>query len=655
MSLIVASGLEKRYGDQIVFDQLDFRIEQKDRIGLVGPNGSGKSSLLRIMARQDEMFEGRLQSRQGLTLGYLEQEPLGADRRTVFALLDTAFADVHALGRELDQLTLAIETCADEGQRQALITRYGRMQEEYQERGGYDTDRSIEETLVNLRIPRQAWQEPVARLSGGQRTRVHLGYLILQRPQLLLLDEPTNYLDVASMPWLERTLQNWPGSIVLVSHDGHFLDRVTNRIWEMNHHRLEIYRGSYAHYREQRAARKARQEKEYQAQQAYVAKTEEFVRRFKAGQRSKEARGRETRMRRHLERHGIDRPEKDKIWKLGFPCTRRSGEIVVRTSGLVVGYQVDRPVMQVPDLEIRRTATVAVLGPNGTGKSTLLRTIVGQIRALAGTVTLGANVRIGYFAQHQVKDDYATVDASRSPFDLIQDQKPLQDQEVRDHLGMFQLQGEDVFRPLSTLSGGQKSRLMFAKLALADTNFLILDEPMSHFDSFEVLQAALKQYAGTILMVTHDRTLVDALATELWFVAAEDDGPAQLVVRHETWQAYQQRVADGFTDWDDAQGSGGGLPKAGDPATPDPDSRQEMTRPSAHQIQRLEKEIEKLEQKVGQVLDRLAEASARNDSEAIRKLRKAHRFLQDQTDRKWDEWEMMHTAWENQDRAELLG
>ncbi len=654
MSLIVASDLEKRYGDQIVFQQLDFRIEGKDRIGLVGPNGSGKSSLLRIIARRDDMFAGQLHYSQNLTLGYLEQEPLGADRRTAFALLDTAFADIHALGQELERLALAIETCTEQRQQQALITEYGRRQEEYQERGGYDTERRIEETLLNLRLPRRAWREPIASLSGGQRTRVHLGYLLLQEPQLLLLDEPTNYLDATSMPWLERILRNWPGSLVVVSHDPAFLDRVTNRIWEMDHHRLDIYRGRYSQYREQRAARMARQEKEYEAQQAYVAKTEEFVRRFKAGQRSKEARGRETRMRRYLAQHGIDRPTRDRNWKLRFPCTWRSGDIVVRTSGLVVGYQASQPVLQVPALEIRRTATVAVLGANGTGKSSLLRTLVGQIQPLAGTVTLGANVRIGYFAQHQVKDDYATVDASKSPFDLIQDQKPLKDQEVRDHLAIFQLQGEDVFRPVSTLSGGQKSRLRFAQLALADTNFLILDEPMSHFDSFAVLQEALQQYAGTILLVTHDRALVEALATELWFVTAREDAPAQVIVRHETWQQYQQLAADGYPVWDGEQGALQSPAPDGLTAVAGPASPSGSMRPSASQVKSLEADIEQLEQKVGQILDRLAEASARNDGEAIRKLHKAHRFLQDQTDRKWDEWERLHTLWENQEHAASL-
>ncbi len=653
MSLVVASDLEKRYGDQIVFHQLDFRIEGNDRIGLVGPNGSGKSSLLRILAQRDVMYAGRMWSCQGLTLGYLEQEPLGADRRPVFALLNTAFDAVHTLGRQLEQLTQAIESCADSDQRQDLITEYGQRQMEYEERGGYDTERSIEEALRNLRIPQRAWHEPVAQLSGGQRTRVHLGYLLLQQPQLLLLDEPSNYVDAATMPWLERCLQNWPGSLVVVSHDPHFLDRVTTRVWELKHHRLEVYRGSYTEYRAQRAARIARQEKEYEAQQAYVAKTEDFVRRYKAGQRSREARGRETRMKRYLAQYGVAQPQQDKVWKLAFPSTKRSGDIVIRTASLTVGYHEDQPVLQVPDLEIRRTTRVALLGANGTGKSSLLRTLVGQIAPLTGAVTMGANVRIGYFAQHHVRDDYATMDASRTPFDIIQEQKRLLDQEVRDHLAIFQLQGEDVFRPVSTLSGGQKSRLMFARLALADTNFLILDEPSSHFDSLEVLQEALQQYAGTILLVTHNQVLVDALATQLWLIDTAPVGDhAQLTVRPETWHQYQRSLTHKRTNKDETQGAANnGQPSGMDSHT------NILDRPAVlrSRIQDLEEDIASLEQKVGQVLERLTTASARQDVEAIRKLRKVHKFLQDQADRKWDEWEVLQTTWENRQRAVSSG
>lgn len=632
MSVVVAAQLEKRYGDQLVFSQVAFRIEWGDCIGLVGPNGSGKSTLMRIIAGQDDLYGGQMSRSRRLTIGCLEQEPLGSDRRTVLALLDSAFADLHALGHALEELAVDIEACPDERERQALLDTYGRRQAEFEHRGGYDTERRLQETLRHLRIPEQVWHAPVSSLSGGQRTRLHLGFLILSRPQLLLLDEPTNYLDAVSMPWLVQVLAAWQGSLVIISHSHGFLDQVATRIWEMDHHTLTLYHGNHSHYRLQRAERRERQAREYRAQQEYIARTEDFIHRFKAGQRSKEARGRATRMKRFLAEHAVDRPQADRQLRLTFPATVRSGEIVMRTHNLAAGYTAGAPILTVPDLEVRRTARVALLGPNGTGKSTLLRTLVGQIRPLQGSVTLGANVRLGYFAQHQVRDDYAVLDAGRSAFDLVQARSRLLDQETRDHLARFQLAADDVFRPIATLSGGQKSRLMFALLALQDTNFLVLDEPMSHFDSAGVLQEALRQYAGTILFVTHDQALVEALATQLWFVVPEaEDGPARLMIRTESWQDHARDREDGMDREPDDPGA---------LATRENGRRGPVSsaRARATREKELEAEIQDIEQKIGVVVERLSQASVRSDAETIRKMRKVHRFLEEQADQRWDEW-----------------
>ena len=643
MSIIVATNLEKRYGDQLVFGDLGLRVEWGDRIGLVGPNGSGKSSLIRIIAGQDDMYAGDLYRSQGLTIGCLEQEPLGADRRTVRNLLDAAFADLHRMATRLEELTEKLARPAADADHRRWLEEYGRLQAEYEAQGGYDIGRSVEEVLRHLWIAESAWDRPVSSLSGGQRTRVHLGFLLLSRPQLLLLDEPTNHLDRASMPWLAQTLQAWEGSVVMVSHDGRFLDRVVTAIWEMDRHRLDHYRGDYSHYQAQRAERRERQSREWQAQQEYVARTEDFIRRFKAGQRSREARGRETRMKRHLARHGVDRPQQDRELHLSFPSTYRSGDIVLRTAGLEVGYGADAPVLRVPDLEIRRRAKVAILGPNGSGKSTLLRTIVGQLEPIRGELELGTNVRIGYFAQHQVRDDYTTLDASKSPFDLIQDERPWKDGEVRNYLGRFQLTGEDVFRPLSTLSGGQKSRLMFALLAMRDTNFLVLDEPTSHFDSLDALRDSLARYEGTLLLVTHDRELVNALANQLWLVIPAADGaPSQLVIRRDETTRIDQVSEDAGRD--EVASPAPATAESNAPAT----AQRGESKSNRSRISRLEEEINALEHRIGMVLDRLTEASAKGAGDEIRKLRKVHRFLQEQSERRWDEWERLQIEQERQ-------
>ncbi len=631
MSVVVGRSLEKRYGDDLVFTGLDFAIGQGDRIGLVGPNGSGKSTLLRAIGGLDDYFDGQLTYSRQLTIGYLAQEPPGTIRLPVLDFLRSAFRELEELGRQLENLTIELETGTAGPRHEELLERYARVQAAFEARGGYTMDSRLEETLANLRIPESSWQSPVSALSGGQRTRLHLGHVLLEQPQLLLLDEPTNYLDETSLPWLIRTLKDWPGSVVVVSHSHAFLEQVPTRIWELDRHGLTQYKGNHAEYRQQRAARRERQAKEYATQQAFVAKTEEFIRRNKAGVLSRQARGRETRLARHLERHGVERVHADPALRFSFPSRVRSGDIVLRTYGLVVGYGPGKPILRVPDLELRRQTRVAVVGPNGAGKSTLLRTLVGHLEPVEGEFEMGASIRPGYFAQHHVRDEFSVLDPAQAPFDLIKDQMRLKDQDVRDHLGAFQLGGEDVFRPLGTLSGGQKSRLMFAHLALQDTNLLVLDEPLSHFDSHDALLTSLQGYGGTILVVSHDQRLVANLATQVWNITPGQEGQlSSLEVFNGSWSAWRTTRANGRRK---TRPDTTPIPRVqeADPAAPN----QSAKRQRAETERNLEREIALLDQKLEAVLERLNAASAAGDGEAIRKLQKAHRFLQDEADGKW--------------------
>lgn len=631
MSVVLGRSLEKRYGDDLVFTGLDFAIGQGDRIGLVGPNGSGKSSLLRAIGGLDDYFDGQLTYSRALTIGFLAQEPPGTIRLPVLDFLRSAFRELMELGRQLENLTAELETGVAGSRHEELLERYARVQAAFETRGGYTMDSRLEETLANLRIPESSWQSPVSDLSGGQRTRLHLGHVLLEQPRLLLLDEPTNYLDETSLPWLIRTLKNWSGSVVVVSHSYAFLEQVPTRIWELDRHGLTQYKGNHAAYRQQRAARRERQAKEYAAQQAFVAKTEEFIRRNKAGVLARQARGRETRMVRHLERHGVERVHADPALRFSFPSRVRSGDIVLRTYGLVVGYGFGKPILRVPDLELRRQTRVAVVGPNGAGKSTLLRTLVGHLEPVDGEFEMGASIRPGYFAQHHVRDDFSVLDPAQASFDLIKDQMRLKDQDVRDHLGAFQLSGEDVFRPLGTLSGGQKSRLMFAHLALQDTNLLVLDEPLSHFDSHDALLTSLQGYGGTILVVSHDQRLVSNLATQVWHITPGQEGQlSTLEVFHGSWSAWLNKRANGRRR----------APSDTTPVSRVQDTDTTASNQSARQQRveterNLEREIDLLDQKLEVVLERLNAASAAGDGEAIRKLQKAHRFLQDESDGKW--------------------
>ncbi len=636
MTIVVADQLEKRYGHDLVFHKVSFRVEWGDRIGLIGPNGSGKSTLLRIVAGQDDLFDGTVVRSQGLGSGYLLQELPGTERRSVRDFLNSAHAAVYRLETRLEEVAGQLAEAPPAARHAALLEEYGNLQAEMERRGGYDTERRTLEVLQGLRMPPQVWDEPVSSLSGGQRTRLHLGKLVLARPQLLLLDEPTNYLDAPSLPWLTGVLAKWPGSLILVSHDPDFMDQVVNRIWELQHQRLERYTGNHSSYRAQKAARDERQAKEFKAQAEYIAKTEDFIRRFKAGSLSKQARGRETRLKRYLDTQAIEKPLKAKTLSLRFPAATRSGEIVARFKGLAAGYDRQAPIVKVRELEIRRLERIALTGPNGTGKSTLLRTLVGQLPPLAGLLHIGANVRMGYFAQHQVDDDFAAMDPAKAPFDFVLDAKAMQDQEVRSHLGLFQLSGEDVFRPLGTLSGGQKSRLAFAMLALEETNFLVLDEPLSHFDSASALQEALRQYEGTILFVSHDPAFVDFLATAVWEIAPHGEGqPAVVDIRRDP--SCRDEISP------DAPGTGF-VPapfKARSGRRVSARLRKSRPSPGRERIQAREDglvaEIDDIEGRMSRIVAKLTAASTRGDAEAIRKLNKAHKYLQAQADQRWAE------------------
>ncbi|MGB9879833.1 MAG: ABC-F family ATP-binding cassette domain-containing protein, partial [Anaerolineae bacterium] len=354
------------------------------------------------------------------------------------------------------------------------------------------------------------FEQPVALLSGGQKTRAQLAKLLLSNPNLLLLDEPTNHLDLQATQWLEEYLSQWKGSLVVVAHDRYFLDKVANRVWEMSFGALEEYPGNYSHYMAVRAERYRQRQAEYEAQKEYIARAEEFIRRYKAGQRSREARSREKRLQ-HLER--LEQPRQQKTMKFALTSKVRGGNNVLTIQGLEVGY--DHPLIRCPDLLLLRRQRVALLGPNGCGKTTFLKTILGEVPPLAGEVKIGANVQVAYLAQgHENLHEENTV------LEEILRVKDLPVEMARGYLGRFLFSGDDVFKRIANLSGGERSRVALAMLALQGANFLLLDEPTNQLDipSQELLEQVLQNFEGTILFVSHDRYFIDALATQLWVV-----------------------------------------------------------------------------------------------------------------------------------------
>lgn len=537
MSLLVATGLSKAFGALDVFSGVDLRIEAGDRIGFVGANGAGKTTILRILAGVETSTGGDVARKRGLSIGYLPQDPPPPGEHTIHAAMLEVFAGLREQAAELTEMEHRLADAAARGRDgyDALLEAYGQAQTAFEVAGGYDYETRIRQVLGGLGFNEDEHDKPLAHLSGGERTRALLAQLLLRQPDLLLLDEPTNHLDLEAVEWLEETLLHWPGGLIVVAHDRYFLDKVANRIWDMNLGRVEIYRGNYSAFRTQKEMRLERQRREWETQQEFVAKTEEFIRRNLAGQRTKEAQGRRTRLERFLRDEAIDRPQEQKQLRLGLTTQLRSGDLVLATKDLAVGY--DRPLFYCPDAEIRRGDRVALIGPNGAGKTTLLKTILDHVPPLRGRVRFGASVQVGYLAQAQ-----AGLDPEETVLDAILDIQNLPLAQARNFLGQFLFAGDDVFRTIGTLSGGQRSRVALARLTLQGANFLLLDEPTNHLDldTQEILEAVLRQFPGTVLLVTHDRWMVQALATQVWRV----DGAELLVYKGNYAEYLKLRAAE---------------------------------------------------------------------------------------------------------------
>lgn len=512
MPILTASNLGKSYGAQDVFEGLSFAVHQKARIAMVGPNGSGKTTLLRLMAGLEAPTAGAVHRAKGSRIAYLPQQAnllLNEEISTLWDAMLEVFADLLDQAAELRRLEAAME---DPATREEASRRYGRALEAFERAGGYAYEYRIEQVLAGVGFDKQDYGRPVTRLSGGQKTRALLARLLLEEPDLLLLDEPTNHLDLEGLEWLEDYLKSWKSALVVVAHDRAFLDAVVEQVWDLQWGRLERYRGNYSAYVDQRAERAARQQAEYERQQEFIAKTEEFIRRNIAGQRSGEAKGRRKRLAR-LER--IEAPQEYRPPSISLADVTRSGDLVLGLYDLTVGYKPSDPLFTVGELELWRGQRVALLGPNGCGKTTLLRTILEQVPPLAGRVRVGASVQIGHFAQGQTE-----LAAEETVLDTILQASDLTTSEARTLLGGYRLSGDDVFKRVADLSGGEQARVAVAVLVLQGANFLLLDEPTNHLDipSQEVLEEALASFEGTLLMVTHDRYLIRRLTDSIWAI-----------------------------------------------------------------------------------------------------------------------------------------
>lgn len=528
MSILTASQVAKSFGPVEIFSGVSVEVPHKARIALVGPNGAGKTTLLNILVGLDTPSEGTVTIARGLRLGFLPQRPEMAGTHSLWDEQLTAFADLRRREAELTRLE---EMLADPASHDEALARYGPMQERFELDGGYTYDTRIRQVLQGVGFSADEYGKSLQKLSGGQKTRALLARLLLEAPDMLVLDEPTNHLDIYAVEWLENYLSGFPGAVLVVSHDRYFMDAVATTIWEMDFGSVDTYRGNYSHYLQQRSERHTLLIKEYEAQQEFIAKEEDYIRRNIAGQNTAQAKGRLKRLDRLKRDALVQRPQRQQKMHLRIRANLRSGDKVLMTRGLSVGYpDAHAPLFAAPDITLYRGETAALIGPNGAGKSTFLKTVLGQLAPLAGDTRLGAAVQIGYFAQA-----HESLDPKKSIIDEILAFKEMPMSEARNYLAQFLFQGDEVFRPIGSLSGGERGRVALAKLALSGANLLLLDEPTNHLDiaSQEILQDVLSDFGGTILLVSHDRYLVDALSTQIWAI-----NPGELVVFEGPYKEY---------------------------------------------------------------------------------------------------------------------
>jgi ATP-binding cassette subfamily F protein 3 len=523
MPLLSVTDISKSHADEEIFSGVTFAIEPNERVALIGRNGTGKTTLLRLIAGLDSPDRGRISLGGWARLAYLPQTPAGHSETPVMAHVLAGAVDVNALQariHDLEQRMAEPEVHHDPDLLQAIMDEYARAREHFEHAGGFTIETRAKMVLSGLGFREADYERPLGVLSGGWRVRAELARALLTEPDLLLLDEPTNHLDLAATEWLEDYLRAFAGACIVVSHDRYLLDAVTSRTLELEERHLEVYPGSYSAYVALKAERARLRLQTWERQQEEIAKLEDYIRRYRAGQRAAQAKSREKMLAR-VEADLVDAPRTQRALRMKMTPAPASGQRVARLKRVTKTFD-GRDVLSEVSLEIIRGERVGLLGPNGAGKSTLLRMIAGLEMPTAGVVSLGVGVRPRYFAQESTQ----ALDVERTVLDEVLGDRPMTPEQIRSYLGRFLFTGEDVFKRIGMLSGGERQRLLLATLLLDEPNLLLLDEPTNHLDiaSREALEAALREFPGTMIVATHDRYLLERLATRI--LTVEDQGVA---------------------------------------------------------------------------------------------------------------------------------
>jgi ATP-binding cassette subfamily F protein 3 len=536
MSLIRLDRVSKFYGANMVLDEVSWQIASDDRVGLIGNNGSGKTTLFRIACGEMSDYKGVVNRAKRARIGYLHQEPeFESSQKLREAIRTAAFEHIQEMEKQMEYLTDKMGEVKDDEEQADILDQFAHVQEKYEAHGGYDYEHRIDSVLGGMRFRPSDYDLPVGVLSGGQKGRAAIAKLLLEEPDLLLLDEPTNHLDLEATEWLEEFIKTeYHGSVVIVSHDRYFLDKVVTKIAEIQFGKIEEYRGNYSKYVSLKEEKLLSQQRLYEQQQEEIEHNEDFIRRYHAGQRSREARGR-MKMLDRMEL--IEKPKtENKRMKLAFTTDVRGGDDILQLRNVSKTYD-NKTLFRDLTLDLYRKDSLGIIGPNGVGKTTLLRMILGQETPTTGTVRVGYNLKLGYYDQQ-----LAGLNLENTLLDELWELRPKDNPgEVRSYLGRFLFSGDDVFKKIKDLSGGEQSRVALAKLLLNNSNFLILDEPTNHLDiaSKEVLEEALVEYPATMIIVSHDRYFLDKVVNKILFMERD-----KIWLWTGNYSAYQERLIE---------------------------------------------------------------------------------------------------------------
>ncbi|MBR9675326.1 ABC transporter ATP-binding protein [Bacillus cereus] len=638
--LLQVNALSKLYGAETILANIKLEVQTKDRIALVGRNGAGKSTLLKIIAGELSHDGGEIIKPKDVSIGYLAQNTGLETSLTIWDEMLTVFTHLQQMETKLRRLEQEMgkeENFSNEATYERLLADYDQLQLNYKDQGGYQYEADIRSILSGLGFPVETHQTTISTLSGGQKTRLALGKLLLTKPDLLILDEPTNHLDIETLTWLEQYLQGYPGAILIVSHDRYFLDKLVTQVYEISNKESRRFVGNYSKYLDLKSALYEQEMKRYEKQQDEIAKLEDFVQKNIArASTTKRAQSR----RKQLDRMELlTRPLGDsKSASFHFDIEKQSGNDVLQVNDATIGYD-ENPIIEHVTMRLTRGDSVALVGPNGIGKSTLLKSIVNKLPLLNGDVSFGSNVSVGYYDQEQ-----ANLTSSKRVLNELWDEYPMQpEKEIRTILGNFLFTGDDVLKPVSSLSGGQKARLALAKLMMQKSNLLILDEPTNHLDlnSKEILENALIDYPGTLLFVSHDRYFINRVTTTVVELSTEGaqeylgdydyyvEKKNEMIERAEL----EQQESDVPVQKVVAQEKLNYLEEK---------ERKKLERQRTRKIEELEQSIVELEEEIATLEDQLCLPEIYADYEKASEITTKKQTLQEQLETCMAEWEELH-------------